>query len=138
MQGELPYAPAKRRDRYHHRSNPHPSKVGSGLSPHPVPANILSELTPVIDGFRAAALTQVRLKPLNPWSRFQSERRHITADNPFSEDPARQRAVLSSLQRVQMPHRDLRHVADRLNRDLASFPFPPKFVAESFHSLRQP
>jgi hypothetical protein len=137
MQGELPHSPTQRQQRRHHHPYSHPSQSRRGLVANPVPPHIFCKLYPVVpvraDG---AALPQAGFKPLKPRGLIQSKRCQITSDNAFPEHSARQLAVLACLESMQMPRRNLRLLADSLNRDLTPLSFPSQLVAESFHSLR--
>src|SRR5258705_9758255 len=139
MQRELPHAPAQRHQRPQHHRHAHPSHTGRGFGPPSVSPHIFGELSPVLGVYaRSPTLSQTGLKSLNPGDFVQPQSRHIAANNPLSEPPAWQSAVLSRLQRKQMTRRDFCLIADRFNRDLTPLPLPSQLVAESFHSFRRP
>ncbi len=137
MQGKLPHAPPQHYQRRQHHRNTHPPQPCLRFNSDSVSSHVLGKLSPV-GAFRThcAALPQACFKSCDPRCFLKPQRRQIAANNPLAKHPARQLFVLPSLQRMQMARRDLRLLADLLNRDLASFSLPSQLVTESFHSLR--
>jgi hypothetical protein len=124
---ELPDAKAEQKYQNGHSENSQPLISCPGaLASDAVAANVFGEVGPRgFTGLRQAAGAITGLKPLQPQRFFEAESVDIAADETLSEDAARQFAKVPSLYIEQLPLRELRRGAHRLEGNSAMLPLLP-------------